>query len=247
MSKLLYPVNTETTIAIDYVNSIVNAPKIKKSEIEKFLKKSGLGFSLKEFLILPFEAIVTCSAILDQKRHNKKLTFNSSYSKSLIDLKKLFNYSELLSSSISPFFMKFSSLLNIKTCCYCNIDFVNSYIPFKNDYQDFFDLINTSDLHDLCKINGIGVARAKIIKNKCCGKIKSITDLNIHLKSQPALLALLLSIKNTDDGIAYENLKDQKNHYTIDHILPQNDFPFFSLCLYNLVPACYTCILPSFL
>lgn len=241
MSKFSYPNDILRKIFDEYYDKILNAPKINKTEIDKFLIESDLGYSLKEFLTLPFDKLIECAKILDLHKSETTLNLNINYAKSLVQMKEDFNYTEILKSSISPFFMKFSSILNIKTCYYCNIDFVNSYIPFKNDYSDFFELVNEGDIDDLSKIIGITKPYAKIIRNKCNGTIKTVRDLEVKLKNHSEILAFLLSAKNSDGGILFENLKNQKNHYTIDHILPQSKFPFFSLCLYNLIPSCYTC------
>lgn len=241
MAKFDYPKNNINVILDDYLNLVNNSCKIDKVAINNFLAKSGLNLSFNEFLILPFDKLIDYAKYFDNYKTNKILTLSAGYSKSLVDLKVEFNYSEILGTSISPFFMKYSSLLNIRTCYYCNIDFVNSYIPFKNDYFNFFDLIRTGDIDDLTKIKGITKANAKIIKKKCNGILETLVDLNDKLQDYPEILTFLNNIKNSDDSIRFENLKDQKNHYTIDHILPQNEFPFFSLCLFNLIPSCYTC------
>src|SRR5690606_32118753 len=34
---------------------------------------------------------------------------------------------------------------------------------------------------------------------------------------------------------------EKKNHFTLDHLLPQSEYPYLSLSLFNLVPSCYSC------
>ncbi|MEB3800184.1 hypothetical protein INQ45_03590 [Flavobacterium columnare] len=34
---------------------------------------------------------------------------------------------------------------------------------------------------------------------------------------------------------------ENKNHYTLDHIFPKGEYPFFSISLFNLVPCCSPC------
>ncbi|WP_210149565.1 HNH endonuclease [Chryseobacterium scophthalmum] len=241
MAKLSYPQLTLPAFEKEYADEIIRLCSNQKRDIEDFLLYSGISVSMEEFFTLPFEKIVLYAKSLKNNVQNQTVTFNPHYAKSISELQKIFNYSGLLQSSISPFFMRNSLSLNIRTCCYCNIDFVNSYIPFKNDYRDFYDLINISDVDDLCKIVNIGPASSIKINKLCKGKIKKLSDISKQLKDSQRLLNLLLYAKNPDDSIKFEILKDKKNHFTLDHILPQSKFPFFSLCLYNLVPSCYTC------
>ncbi|MEN2398618.1 hypothetical protein GKZ90_0002435 [Flavobacterium sp. MC2016-06] len=35
--------------------------------------------------------------------------------------------------------------------------------------------------------------------------------------------------------------KNRSYHFTLDHVLPKNKFPYFSISLFNLVPSCYPC------
>ncbi|ANF52922.1 hypothetical protein A0O34_21420 [Chryseobacterium glaciei] len=241
MAKLSYPQLTLPAFEKEYADEIIRLCSKQKSDIESFLLHSGIIVPMEEFFTLPFEKILSHAKILKSNLKKDMFTFSPHYSKTISEYKDIFDYSRLLQSSISPFFMKNSVSMNIRTCCYCNIDFVNSYIPFKNDYRDFLDLINVSNLDDLKKIKGITSANAKNIQKLCKGHVKTLADLTMLLQSSRSVLNLLLKAKNSDGSIKFDSLKDKKNHYTLDHILPQSKFPFFSLCLYNLVPSCYTC------
>ena len=37
------------------------------------------------------------------------------------------------------------------------------------------------------------------------------------------------------------DFKNGHNHFTLDHVIPQKTHKFYSLCLYNFVPSCYSC------
>ena len=242
MGKIDYSKFQDSKLSEHYAHAIVKKVHSQKAEIEKFLKQLDPGLNLKKFLLLPFEKLVEYAEIIENAKTNSVITFPGSNSMfELSKLKEVFDYKACLNSVISPFFMKYSSTINIRTCYYCNIDFVNAYLPFKNDYQDFFHFIDIAEYEDLICIKGIEEISAKKIIRLCRGKVKNISDLNRILQHEKTILNKLTAAKSTDDSINFEILKNKKNHYTVDHILPQKDFPCFSLCLFNLLPTCYSC------
>ncbi|WP_343642702.1 hypothetical protein [Chryseobacterium sp.] len=46
---------------------------------------------------------------------------------------------------------------------------------------------------------------------------------------------------NIDFVNVYKEKGNEKYHFTLDHVLPKNKYPYFSISLFNLVPSCYTC------
>lgn len=46
---------------------------------------------------------------------------------------------------------------------------------------------------------------------------------------------------NNTSNIDFKRVVIKKNHFTLDHVLPKNEFPFLSLSIFNLVPSCYSC------
>lgn len=98
-----------------------------------------------------------------------KKTINSEINKELCrvfkGIDKILYENNTIHSVISEFFIEKSNVLQIKSCYYCNIDFVN----------------------------------------------------------------------------VYKEAKNNKYHFTLDHVLPKSKYPYFSISLFNLVPSCYTC------
>jgi hypothetical protein len=127
-----------------------------------------------------------------------------------------------------------------KSCYYCNLDYINTFIDFKNEYTDKFDLINNfKSIDELELIDRIKKIRAnKIAKLK--GKILNEDDFNRELKSETGIKNILNDLFDKNGEIKFEKIKTH-NHFTLDHLLPQADYPHLSLSLYNLVPCCYAC------
>ena len=149
---------------------------------------------------------------------NKKKEIKNSFTKP-------FNYKGL-QSSIARFFMN-EQHLGMKTCYYCGIDYINSFKDIA-DYQNVNDFINRSPACELKVIDGLDdVIAAKILLLRATTYITSFTQFT---KSKRVINAL-----NEFDSY------NTHNHFTLGHILPQGDFKFLSLCLYNLVPSCYSC------
>lgn len=239
MSRIQYRNEGNSDYENDYQNELERCCKPHLIEINRFLNKLKLGLKLEQFLVLPFDEIIALSSRVSLVSEQEFQLDGQIYFKS--DLMKWFDYKKCLGTGISKFFMKYSSIFNIQTCYYCEIDFVNAYIPFRNDYFDFYDLINTGDIEDLQKFDGIGEKTADKISSLCRGKVKNESDIKKYLISHPNILRSVLNMKETDNSIKWENIKNLKNHFTVDHILPQSMYPYFALCLYNLVPTCYTC------
>ena len=134
----------------EYKRCILDSNLLNKTEAENFLKVIGVQHSLEDILVLPIEELIKLpelSASNVFKGLDKKQTQSE---KSRI--KGIFNYTAYQTNILSNFFMKHGKELKIKTCCYCNIDFINPYIPFSNDYMDFYHFINSCIKADLLKM-----------------------------------------------------------------------------------------------
>jgi len=150
------------------------------------------------------------------------------YSSSLTDrelkvLKLFFNYDFKSKYKFQPKIKSFfEKELKIKTCYFCNIDFVNSFND-RDDYHDFLDFIKRAKKEDLLRLKGIGDVKAdKIIAER--------NDIN---NSQ-----LIKSLIANNSSI---NLEDKYSHFTLDHVLDKGSHPLIALSLYNFVPSCYSC------
>ena len=223
----------------EYSKCILDSNLLNKTEAKQLLKNIGIQYSLEEILVLPIEKLIKLPE-LDSSNIFKGLDKEQTrLEKSRI--KGLFNYTAYQTNILSNFFMKHSKELKIKTCCYCNIDFVNPYIPFSNDYMDFYHFINSCTKADLLKINNIGSNRADTIISKYQGKIEKYEDIdnlidNIRIKNILKNLTDHSGILKTDNFLV-----ENKNHFTLDHVLPQSLYPYLSLSLFNLTPSCYSC------
>lgn len=177
---------------------------------------------------LDFKTLSTLSfgklLLLKDTLYKYSKTFQCGESNSFNDL---FNYTNR-QGSIARFFMSESSM-NFKTCFYCNIDFINSFVDLL-DYNDGYEFLNQANKTELMYMERLGdVTADKIITYR---KKQEITASNINA----VITDLLLKIK-----IKFFAINNTHNHFTLDHFLPQSKYPFFSLCLYNLIPSCYSC------
>ena len=223
----------------EYSKCILDSNLLNKTEAKQLLKNIGIQYSLEEILVLPIEKLIKLPE-LDSSNVFKGLGKEQTrLEKSRI--KGLFNYTAYQTNILSNFFMKHGKELKIKTCCYCNIDFVNPYIPFSNDYMDFYHFINSCTKADLLKINNIGSNRADIIISKYQGKIKKYEDIE-NLIDDTRIKHILKNLTDKSGILKIDNsLIKNKNHFTLDHVLPQSLYPYLSLCLFNLTPSCYSC------
>jgi hypothetical protein len=138
------------------------------------------------------------------------------------EFEQYFDYSKN-QGKIAKFFMK-ANHLNMKTCYYCGIDFINTFNHLPN-YDNKKDFINNAKPHEFLFVKDMGYADAKeIINNR---PYQSASDLKISTENISKLRAFKFSLDH--------------NHFTLDHVIPQSTHKFFSLCLYNFVPSCYSC------
>lgn len=236
MRKINYPKDLKA-FKEEYKEKILNSKLIHKDGIEKVLKKIGLKYSLEEILVLPIEDLTKLPEV--SKANLFKGLNDEQIKVKKEELRKTFNYTAFQKTVLSNFFIKHSKDLNIKTCCYCNIEFINAYINFSDDYMDFYHLINTSKKSDLLKIKGIGSKSANIIISKCKGKFNKYEDIDSLIDDTK--IKNILKKLTDKSGTLKTDLIENKNHFTLDHILPQKIFPYLSLSLFNLTPSCYSC------
>jgi hypothetical protein len=208
----------------------------KINEINNLLKEYSIGKTFDELLLMPISELIDISKIGIKEIENKNQCLNKEGLKEEKErIAILFNYKDF-QSKFSDFFMSYFP--ESKTCYYCNLEFINTFIDFKNEYTDKFDLINNFEsIDELELIVGIGNKNAnKIAKLK--GKILNENDFN-NAKLDGSIKKILTDLFD-NEKINFEKIKTH-NHFTLDHILPQKDYPHLSLSLYNLVPCCSNC------
>ncbi|MCY1662746.1 hypothetical protein [Chryseobacterium sp. SL1] len=133
--------------------------------------------------------------------------------------------------SIAFFFMKYAIELDIKTCYYCNLEFVNTFSDI-GEYNNILDFLNNGTKEELTKY--IGNTKGTIIFEY----LESNT-----ITSVQELQSIYNIGKETINKINSLNISTGhlKNHFTLDHFIPKGDLQYFGLSLYNLVPSCYSC------
>jgi len=213
----------------------INYPKDRNTFHKKYIKELGINNkkrryfyrimsytklrrfnlnSLDYILLAPFEElsnIVFSNTLTDKELKTLKNFFNYDY-----------NSKNKFQPKIKSFFEK---ELVIKTCYFCNIDFINSFSDM-NDYHNAVDFLKRADENELCKIQGISDKTAKQIKSK---RAKIFT------------LRKIRNSKNIIKNIKTMMLKEKYSHFTLDHVLDKGSFPLLGLSLYNFVPSCYSC------
>lgn len=228
MNKINYPQDPNELISFKqaYYDCL---DKSKTDEINKHLKKikyKGKPLNFQKLVTLDFEDLIDLNP--DIEIYSKKLNVSRTVkSKKIIKNKfeALFDYKSN-QPKIAEFFMQ-KNHFKFKTCHYCGIEYINAFTDL-NDYFDHIDFINRADIYDLQIIKGIGEKRA----NTVIDKRKTLTFSKIDE------IGLTKEIR---DEIKKFNFKNGHNHFTLDHVIPQKTHKFYSLCLYNFVPSCYSC------
>lgn len=184
------------------------------------VKFNNENLTFEKLAVLSFEDLLKLS---DKLRSFSKIYNISSRN----EFTELFNYSNE-HSKIARFFRNEKSL-NFKTCFYCNIDYINSFKDII-DFKDGYEFLNNANVNELCLIYGLSdITAERIVNFRDTNKIDESNIDGLKLNQPVKKRILNLSIDNSHD------------HFTLDHFLPQNEYPFFALCLYNLVPSCYAC------
>lgn len=136
-----------------------------------------------------------------------------------------------LQRTIANFFIE--QKINIKSCFYCNIEFINPFNQFieYNSIDDFFKMATEDEWKEL-------------ISEKKGIEIYNHIRLNPHHKTKD----LKANIKGIGDKTINEitlkninKLKKFKDHFTLDHLIPKGKYPSLSISLFNLIPSCYSC------
>lgn len=223
MNKIIYPADTDS-FEKDYY-SVIN--KIHEMQLNQILLKLPAPFGLvtfKDLLIASFEKILNYSHIFEKQLFPLLLPYEKNYFFEKFDYKGN-------QSNIAGFFMKYAVDMDMKTCHYCNIEFINTFQDL-GEYNDILDFLNNGTEEELMNYTGIATG-IKIFNYR---EINSINNINQLLSIKGVGPSTIININSLNLKIA-----KQKNHFTLDHFLPQGTFKYLSLCLYNLVPSCSSC------
>jgi len=192
--------------------------------------------SLHDLLIAPFDVLLELFNAFPSEKIKKDINgkkISSSYDKYI----NYFNYDGDNQQNISKFFMENSKELNLKTCYFCNIDYINVFYDRKHTiiYKNILEVLNEKNKDDLIKLDEIGNKLSdKIIsyKNKFINEI-DLENIN-GIRASTRKIIFKSDIKSI-------NCTNNKNHFTLDHFLPKGKCPILALSLYNFVPSCYAC------
>ncbi|WP_421497967.1 hypothetical protein V8245_04055 [Flavobacterium columnare] len=220
MNKINYPEDSKELVKFEqaYRDCL---DKNKIVEIDKHLNKityNGKSLDFDSLVTLNFEDLIDMIKPLENYVKTLNLTEKAKF-------ESLFDY-KANQPKIANFFMQ-KNYFNFKICHYCGIDYINAFTDL-NDYFDALDLLNRADIDDLQILHGIGKKRAQSIINKRnVTKFKDIDEIGLT--------------KDIRDELRRFDFKNGHNHFTLDHVIPQKTHKFYSLCLYNFVPSCFSC------
>tara|TARA_R110000737_G_scaffold353084_1_gene402217 strand:- start:1158 stop:2291 length:1134 start_codon:yes stop_codon:yes gene_type:complete len=232
MLPLKYPTGKQkATFEKEYISLVFNNEDRKQEfiiSLNKILKKIGYtnNLTLDDILTRNIEWLA------EQSENINHLLEPGSVEED--ELKELFNYSDRYQPKIAEFFSS-QQQIKLRTCFYCNIDYINTFIGLGN-YVSLKDFLFTADKSELMKLNSIGDTKAsKVIDLR--KKATKVEDLGLSKNLLKRLWKIdfrNLEIKDFDQRAIF-------NHFTLDHILSKAMHPLTSLSLYNFVPSCYAC------
>jgi len=153
----------------------------------------------------------------------------------LKEVSRIFNYDGKGRTSrqktIAKFFVKNQNKLNIQTCYFCNLEYINPFVDVA-DYFDAKDFIHSAPKEELAKIYWLNKDDANAII-----RLRSIcNDSNDLLKEVERTLD-----KTKFTHLDNMNFNDSKYYFTLDHVIDKGKNPITALSLFNLVPSCYSC------
>lgn len=224
MYKIIYPNSIADKASFEdaYYKSLKNIDEASINRHLANINNNGSTIDFRQLIVLPFQDLLNWKPIITNYATRLNIFVDN---KRLNIFTDLFNYTKN-QPSIAEFFMN-QEVIKLNACYYCGIDFINAFKDI-GDYKDVIDFLNRADRNDLEKIKFIGEAASRnVINKRGNGEITKLTNSGLDRRQQKHV---------KDYNVGYTH-----NHFTLDHFLPQKDNPFYSLCLYNLVPSCYSC------
>lgn len=136
--------------------------------------------------------------------------------------------------TIAAFFMKYAMELNISSCSYCEMSYVNAY-SLRSLYPTFADFISQCSETELrqCVRNAQG---------EYCSDITYKRIMKVRLLPEAKRVDAFNRIFNRGGEPKSDVIwNDCKNHFDLDHFLPKSICPLVGLSFYNFVPSCSVC------
>lgn len=230
--KFSLDIKTNTPEKRKYLINFVKKGNEKKLSLEEIYKrcielnpnfeKVFTGITFDQLLVAGFDEFTDKHQPLGSLR--KKFESCKSDIENLVT--QIFNYTgQLQGDYISKFFEEH---VRPTTCYYCNIDFINVF----GEYLDVFEFLENANSTEIRSIENIDEKTLKIIILKKEEKAKFQSEDNLKDFGIDEI-----QIKAITDFFYSQT----KNGFTLDHLLPQADYPFLALNLFNLVPCCSIC------
>jgi len=142
-------------------------------------------------------------------------------------LESYFNYDGTSQPVIANFFST-QDELKLESCYYCNMGYIHSFKDF-GDYKDGKDFLNRGHDYELFHVPYI--TPNKLTKMRSKGHFnRPFTDID----------SVLIS-KTSKKWLKNYSPTNNKNHFTLDHVLPKKKYQLISLSLFNFVPCCFAC------
>lgn len=223
MRRIEYPTDN-ISFENDYYHEI---DKTNEHQINLFLSGITLTpspITFKKLVTAKFEELIDLYSLI-----NDYLLIQSEAARILFY--SYFDY-ETNQPSIANFFMNKRNVLELKTCFYCNIDFINSFNDI-GEYSNKIHFINKATIDELKII--VGEAKAILIYENL--RNRNIINIEELINITGIGEKTIEKIKQKD----LHDIKKLKNHFTLDHFIPKKKHAYFSLSLYNLIPSCYSC------
>ncbi|AMO19442.1 hypothetical protein [Flavobacterium columnare] len=247
MHKINYPEDIEG-FKEEYYSLISEKFENEKiQDLDNLIIRIDGDWSFKKLLTATFSELISFSELfgnnknLDDKNHiNREFIKNydavEKYNKLTKEQKKQSNrvekkyrYTELRNEIVA--FLREKDV-NIKSCFYCNIEYVNNFeetFSFKNEEEFLNDapevFLKNSDLPDII-VN-------KIIEDRSKGYL---TFKEFLFSKEQIKKIEKYCIDNQN-----EILKVYNEHYALDHVIGKAEHPYLSLSIFNLVPCCSSC------
>ncbi|RHH14487.1 hypothetical protein DW228_06720 [Bacteroides fragilis] len=148
------------------------------------------------------------------------------------DLKQLFNYDGEYREIIKRFIMNPANGLEINTCHYCDMAYVNVYTI--DPTEDGLYFMNTASIDELK--SKLDTKSADTI-NKVIAKrpYKSVADF------KQVGQTLKRHWKDDKFDKTFKPTNEKRSNFDIDHVLDKGSCPIIALSLMNFVPSCQVC------
>lgn len=249
MRKIIYPAGFENLLS-DYAGLFSDDWKKKWTDLRNKIQKTTTHPNLypenvEKILIASFEDLAkiyedykSCGIEKNNPDLHTELQQYFCYSVPLHAIPEGGNEDnptyKAMQPAIAAFFMKYARELNISSCAYCEMSYVNAY-SLRSMYSTFTDFISQCSEAELrqCVRNAQRESYADETYNRI---------MKIRLLPEKERVDAFNKIFNRG-GEPKSNViwSDDKNHFDLDHFLPKSICPLVGLSFYNFVPSCSVC------